>query len=214
MPTLIKPVVGGIYNFKFQTGYTKFDGVHKVVKIMTYAEYVSDGGDIFNDFYQPNQKTQEDLNNTINGVMANDILKVIQPNYDTIEETIYIPTYFLEETPDYNVSKYHKFGIVANVGIIGDPNNLNFMKDNITEAFESVLGITPDISFVALEEKWLTDEQYQEILAERDENKKKSYSYYKENLRLQKQLSQANTKINEYERLIINLKEQIDALTS
>ena len=28
MPTLIKPVVGGIYNFKFQTGYTKFDGVH------------------------------------------------------------------------------------------------------------------------------------------------------------------------------------------
>lgn len=214
MPTLIKPVVGGIYNFKFQTGYTKFDGVHKVVKIMTYAEYVSDGGDIFNDFYQPNQKTQEDLANTINGVMANDILKVIQPNYDTIEETIYIPTYFLEETPDYNVSKYHKFGIVANVGIIGDPNNLNFMKDNITEAFESVLGITPDISFVALEEKWLTDAQYQEILAERDENKKKSYSYYKENLRLQKQLSQANTKINEYERLIINLKEQIDALTS
>ena len=214
MPTLIKPVVGGIYNFKFQTGYTKFDGVHKVVKIMTYAEYVSDGGDIFNDFYQPNQKTQEDLANTINGVMANDILKVIQPNYDTIEETIYIPTYFLEETPDYNVSKYHKFGIVANVGVIGDPNNLNFMKDNITEAFESVLGITPDISFVALEEKWLTDEQYQEILAERDENKKKSYSYYKENLRLQKQLSQANTKINEYERLIINLKEQIDALTS
>lgn len=214
MPTLIKPVVGGIYNFKFQTGYTKFDGVHKVVKIMTYAEYVSDGGDIFNDFYQPNQKTQEDLNNTIDGVMANDILKVIQPNYDTIEETIYIPTYFLEETPDYNVSKYHKFGIVANVGVIGDPNNLNFMKDNITEAFESVLGITPDISFVALEEKWLTDAQYQEILAERDENKKKSYSYYKENLRLQKQLSQANTKINEYERLIINLKEQIDALTS
>lgn len=214
MPTLIKPVVGGIYNFKFQTGYTKFDGVHKVVKIMTYAEYVSDGGDIFNDFYQPNQKTQEDLANTINGVMANDILKVIQPNYDTIEETIYIPTYFLEETPDYNVSKYHKFGIVANVGVIGDPNNLNFMKDNITEAFESVLGITPDISFVALEEKWLTDAQYQEILAERDENKKKSYSYYKENLRLQKQLAQANTKINEYERLIINLKEQIDALTS
>lgn len=214
MPTLIKPVVGGIYNFKFQTGYTKFDGVHKVVKIMTYDEYISDGGDIFNDFYQPNQKTQEDLNNTISGVMSNDILKVVQPNYETVEETIYIPTYFLEETPDYNVSRYHKFGIVANVGVIGDPSNLNFMKDNITEAFESVLGITPDISFVALEEKWLTDTQYQEILAERDDNKKKSYSYYKENLRLQKQLSQANTKINEYERLIISLKEQLDALTS
>jgi hypothetical protein len=214
MPTLIKPVVGGIYNFKFQTGYTKFDGVHKVVKIMTYDEYISDGGDIFADFYKPNQKTEDDVSSTIDGVMANDILKVVQPNYETVEETLYIPTYFLEETPDYNVSRYHKFGIIANVGVIGDPDNLNFMKANITEAFESVLGITPDVSFVALEEKWLTDEQYQEILSERDDTKKKSYNYYKENLRLQKQISQANTKINEYERLIISLKQQLDALTS
>ena len=214
MPTLIKPVAGGIYNFKFQTGYTKFDGVHKVVKIMTYEEYVEDGGDIFTDFYEPNQKTQEDVDDTINGVMANDILKVIQPNQESIEETIYIPTYFLEETPDYNVSRYHKFGIVANVGVIGDPANLNFMKDNIVEAFESVLGITPSVSFVALEEQWLTEAQYQAILAERDDTKKKSYNYYKENLRLQKQISQANTKINEYERLIVSLKQQIDALTS
>ena len=214
MPTLIKPVVGGIYNFKFQTGYTKFDGVHKVVKIMTYDEYISDGGDIFTDFYEPNEKTEDDINSTIDGVMINDILKVVQPNYETVEETLYIPTYFLEETPDYNVSRYHKFGIIANVGVIGDPNNLNFMKANITEAFESVLGITPDVSFVALEEKWLTDEQYQEILSERDDTKKKSYNYYKENLRLQKQISQANTKINEYEKLIISLKQQLDALTS
>src|SRR5574344_1977214 len=196
MPTLIKPVVGGIYNFKFQTGYTKFDGVHKVVKIMTYDEYISDGGDIFTDFYEPNEKTEDDINSTIDGVMTNDILKVVQPNYETVEETLYILTYFLEETPDYNVSRYHKFGIIANVGVIGDPDNLNFMKANITEAFESVLGITPDVSFVALEEKWLTDEQY------------------KENLRLQKQISQANTKINEYEKLIISLKKQLDALTS
>ena len=214
MPTLIKPVVGGIYNFKFQTGYTKFDGVHKVVKIMTYDEYISDGGDIFTDFYEPNEKTEDDINSTIDGVMINDILKVVQPNYETVEETLYIPTYFLEETPDYNVSRYHKFGIIANVGVIGDPNNLNFMKANITEAFESVLGITPDVSFVALEEKWLTDEQYQEILSERDDTKKNSYNYYKENLRLQKQISQANTKINEYEKLIISLKQQLDALTS
>lgn len=214
MPTLIKPVVGGIYNFKFQTGYTKFDGVHKVVKIMTYDEYISDGGDIFTDFYEPNEKTEDDINSTIDGVMINDILKVVQPNYETVEETLYIPTYFLEETPDYNVSRYHKFGIIANVGVIGDPDNLNFMKANITEAFESVLGITPDVSFVALEEKWLTDEQYQEILSERDDTKKKSYNYYKENLRLQKQISQANTKINEYEKLIISLKQQLDALTS
>lgn len=214
MPTLIKPVVGGIYNFKFQNGYTYFNGVHKVVKIMTYAEYVADGGNIVEDFYTPNGRNQDDVNNTIDGVMANDILKVVEPNIESIDEVIYIPTYLLEETPDYNVSKYHKFGIVANVGVIGDPDNLAFVKANLIEACESVLGITPEIAFVSLEEKWLTDEQYQEILAERDDSKKKSYSYYKENLRLQKQISQANTKIIAYERLIVNLKQQLDALTS
>lgn len=214
MPTLIKPVVGGIYNFKFQNGYTYFNGVHKVVKIMTYAEYVADGGNIVEDFYTPNGRNQDDVNSTIDGVMANDILKVVEPNIESIDEVIYIPTYLLEETPDYNVSKYHKFGIVANVGVIGDPDNLAFVKANLIEACESVLGITPEIAFVSLEEKWLTDEQYQEILAERDDSKKKSYSYYKENLRLQKQISQANTKIIEYERLIVNLKQQLDALTS
>ena len=88
------------------------------------------------------------------------------------------------------------------------------MKRNLIEACESALGITPDISFVTLEEKWLTDEQYQEILAERDQSKMKNYNYYRENLRLQKQISQANTKLNEYERIIVKLQQQIDALTT
>ena len=90
MPTLIKPVVGGIYNFKFQNGYTYFNGVHKVVKIMTYAEYIADGGNIVTDFYEPNGKRQEDIDNTIDGVIANDILKVVEPNVESIEEVIYI----------------------------------------------------------------------------------------------------------------------------
>lgn len=214
MTMLIKPVVGEIYNFKFQQGYEYFNGVHKVVKVMTYEEYVNDGHNIVTDFYEPNGKTEEDVASTINGVIANDILKLVQPSIEDIERVIYVPTFLLEETPDYNVSKYHKFGIVANVGIIGDPDNLGFMKTNLIEACESVLGITPDISFVTLEEKWLTDEQYQAILAERDQSKMKNYNYYSENLRLQKQISQANTKLNEYERIIVKLQQQIDALTT
>ena len=133
---------------------------------------------------------------------------------ESTTETLFASTYFLEDTPDFNVSKYNVFGITADVGIVKDVESLRFMKDNIIEAFETVLGITPKISFVVIREKWLSDTQYEELQASRDETKKGIYSYYAENLRLQKQISQANTKINEYENLIINLQRQIEELTS
>ena len=63
-------------------------------------------------------------------------------------------------------------------------------------------------------EQWLTDSEYNEVLQERDESKKKVLNYYSENQRLEKELSQLRTQIAEYERLIVNLQSQIDNLTS
>lgn len=214
MSMLIKPIVGAVYNFKFIPEFSYFDDIYKVVKIMTYEEYVADGGNLLTDFFEPVNKTNEDIEACIEYVRNCDILKLTRPNEASSTETRFVSTYFLEETPDYNVKKYNNFGIVADVGLIGDVESLRFMKDNITEAFESVLGVTPRVSFVILNEKWLTDSQYEAVLSERDESKKKLYSYYAENLRLQTQISQANTKINEYEKLIVNLQRQIEELTS
>jgi hypothetical protein len=58
----------------------------------------------------------------------------------------------------------------------------------------------------------MTESQYQEIIKTRDETKKKVMNYYSENLKLEKMLSSANTKIKEYEKLIINQQKQIDNL--
>ena len=87
------------------------------------------------------------------------------------------------------------------------------MKNTFTEIVEATYGITPDVNFVTIEEKWLTDEQYSEIVAARDKSKQKVLNYYSENLRLQKQLSQANTAIKEYEKLIANLQSQVSQLS-
>ena len=205
MSTLIKPTVGAVYNFKFKSDFSRYDNIYKVAKVMTYEEYVADGGNLLSDFFEVVNKTQEDIDACIEYVRASDILKLTKPNAESTTETLFASTYFLEDTPDFNVSKYNVFGITE---------SLRFMKDNIIEAFETVLGITPKISFVVIREKWLSDTQYEELQASRDETKKGIYSYYAENLRLQKQISQANTKINEYENLIINLQRQIEELTS
>lgn len=214
MSTLIKPTVGAVYNFKFKSDFSLYDNIYKVAKVMTYEEYVADGGNLLSDFFEVVNKTQEDIDACIEYVRASDILKLSKPNAESTTETLFASTYFLEDTPDFNVSKYNVFGITADVGIVKDVESLRFMKDNIIEAFETVLGITPKISFVVIREKWLSDTQYEELQASRDETKKGIYSYYAENLRLQKQISQANTKINEYENLIINLQRQIEELTS
>ena len=60
--------------------------------------------------------------------------------------------------------------------------------------------------------KWMTESEYQAIVAERDQNKINTRNYYSENLKLEERLSKANTKINEYEKLIINLQHQVDKL--
>jgi hypothetical protein len=111
-----------------------------------------------------------------------------------------------------NVEKYYKFGIVVDAGITKDPKTLSFMRDILIEAVEASFGITPQVDFVTLHEKWLSQSEYQEILDARDQSKLKVINYYSENQKLQKQISSTNTKLKEYEKLILNLQAQLDAL--
>lgn len=212
MPTLMLPAVGCIYKFTFRDGYTYHNGIYKVAKIMTYDEYASDDHDIFDDFFLPNNKTQDDLTNSLAEITSSKILKLVDPDEISESDTeYYVPLNFLEETPDFNVDKYYKFGFAVDAGITKDPSLLAFIKDNIIQACEAVQGVTPKISTITLHELWMTESEYQNLLKQRDESKLKIINYYSENLRLQKQLSMTNTKLKEYEKLIANLQQQVDS---
>lgn len=210
MTSMIIPNTGAVYNFTFIDGYEKFNGVYKVAKIMTYAEYIADSRDLMSDWFTPNEKEESDMTQLLADIREEKMLKLVQPDYDGVEITIYVSMYFVAETPDFNVEKYYKFGMVSTIGITKDPALLNFMKNTFIEIAESTFGITPEVTFVTLKEEWLTDAQYSDIVAQRDASKLKVINYYSENLRLQKQLSQANTAIKEYERLIASLQKQLN----
>ena len=210
MTTLMTPTAGCVYNFTFKSGYNVFDGIYKVSKIMTFDEYVDDGGDIDTDFFSPNDKSEE-LNNELSNVQTSKILKLSHPSDDDLEP-IFVPMYYLECTPDFNVKEYYNLGIVANIGITESVEDVDFIRSNITEAIESAIGVEPDPTLVIINTKWMTESDYQKIVAERDQNKINTRNYYSENLKLEDRLSRANTKINEYEKLIINLQHQVDKL--
>lgn len=213
MAVLMLPSVGMIYRFSFIDGYTFHNGVYKVAKVMTYDEYIADGHDILDDFFVPNSKGESDLNEVYAEVTTSKILKLIDPDgLDESDTEYYVPLNFIKETPDMNVEKYYKFGIVVDAGITKDPKTLTFMRDILTEAVEASFGITPQVDFITLHEKWLSQSEYQEILDARDQSKLKVINYYSENQKLQKQISSTNTKLKEYEKLILNLQAQLDAL--
>ena len=210
MSTLITPSAGNVYSFKFKSGYNTFDGVYRVLKIMMYDEYVNDGGDIDNDFFAPNDAS-DNLDAELDNVLNSKILKLIPPDNDDADP-IFVPLYYLAETPDYNVKEYKNLGIIAKIGITESANDVMFISDIITEAVESAIGITPEPKLVVIDSKWMTESQYEDLKAERDENKMKVKNYYSENIKLEKRLAQVNTIITEYEKLIINLQNQVDSL--
>ena len=213
MSTIATPTVGAVYNFKFQTEYSNFNGTYKVTGIMSYDEYLSNDGDIVSDFFTPNNQ-QAVADDEIANVRQSVIMKLDPPDEDDDGISKYAPLCYVSETPDFNVKKYQKFGMITYIGICEDPDVFNFMKNTVTEAVESTFGITPEPMFVVTGEEWLTETEYNNVLKERDDSKKKVLNYYSENLRLQKELSQYKTKLNEYEKLIINLQTQITNLKS
>lgn len=204
---VITPVVGMVYGFKFKDGYNAFAGVYKVEAILTYQEYLDQNGDIFTDFYEPNNKTQSDLNKDLESLREGKILKLA--TVDESEDTTYyyVPSLYIESSPDYQVKQYTKFGIVAYIGVTENPEDLTYIKDNLVAQSEAALGITPKIQFMSLGKIWMTQSEYNDELAKRNTEKIKTINYFSEMKRLTTELSAANTKLAECEKLIIKLSK-------
>lgn len=214
MGTLYTPTVGVVYKFTFQSGYTAVDGTYRLAKLMQYDEFLEEGGDLLTSFYAPNEKTETELNADLPVIRNSMIMKLVAPNAtDSSATAVYAPVCFLLASPDYNVKEYSRIGILAYVGVTTKPEDYTFVADRIKEAVEATLGIT-DVSpkLVQVGTLWLTDDEYQEIVNERDQTKIKTTNYYADNIELRKRLSSAQTIINEYEKVIVNYQKQVDEL--
>lgn len=203
MATLITPTAGVTYKFVFQPGYEKFNGVYNVLRIMTYDEYIADGGDILQDFFTPCGKDEADIVGDLINIRASKILKLLNPESDNDKEAIFAPLYYLQENPDHNVKKYYNMGIVATLGITEEPGDFQASAAMLVEQFEAVLGVEPKPHFVTLQSVWMTEPDYQDMLNKRDKDRLKVINYFSENNELRKRNSQFKTQIAAYEELII-----------
>lgn len=203
MATLITPTAGVTYKFVFQPGYEKFNGVYTVLRIMTYDEYINDGGDILQDFFTPCGKDEADIIGELLQIRASKILKLLSPDSEDEKEAVFAPLYYLQDNPDHNVKKYYHMGIVATLGITEEPSDFQASAAMLVEQFQAVLGMEPQPNFVTLKSVWMTEPDYQEMLAKRDQEKLKVINYFSENAKLRKRNDQFKTQIEAYEELII-----------
>lgn len=212
MGYLIMPSVGSAYKFVFESRFSDLTNVYEVKKIMTYNEFLADGRNILSDFYEPCGLSQSDVDKDLAKIRESKILKLHKPDHKT-DDDIYAPLFAVENVPDCNVKRYYNVGMVSKVGITEDPNDLDYMKNTFVEVVESSLGITPDPIFTTIGEGvWLTDDEYKAEVAKRDKNKLKVMNFFKKAKELEVQLSEAKTKINAYEQLIVKLHKENEAL--
>ena len=212
MGYLIMPSVGSAYKFVFESRFSNLTNVYEVKKIMTYNEFLADGRNILTDFYELCSLTQSDVDKDLAKIRESKILKLHKPDHNT-DDDIYAPLFTVENVPDCNVKRYYNVGMVSKIGITEDPNDLDYMKNTFVEVVESSLGITPDPIFTTIGEGvWLTDDEYKAEVAKRDKNKLKVMNFFKKAKELEVQLSEAKTKINAYEQLIVKLHKENEAL--
>lgn len=211
--TSITPSLGSVYQFTFESDFESFNGVYKLVKLMTYDEYLEDGNNLLDDFFTPNGQDETALNEALPTIRASKIMKLVTPNDLEESKVVFAPLCYVKTVPDFNVKCYKEFGLIVSVGVIDEVDSLEYIRTNLIEQFSAALGIHTNPKFVTLGDVWLSESQYAEIKAQRDQDALATINYFSENKRLQQQLNKAHTKIQYYEELVKQLNDQITELT-
>lgn len=212
MSTVIIPTVGQAYNFTLNAKYSYANGIYRVKKLMTYEEYVNSRHNILEAFYSPGDLTQEDVDQDLPYLRTSVIIEVGAPDEDSSTIVECIPLCFVYDTPDHNVHRYHKFGLITYCGLTNNIDQFDYLKENVKNMFSACLGISPDPFWVDVGYVWMTEAEYEAQQSHQEEQAKQVVNYYTENIRLQAQYNSVNVKFNSYEEIILNQEQQIAQL--
>ncbi len=190
------------YKFSFVSDFSSLDGVYTVKKIYAYVELLDDNLSLL-PTYEAVGKTQADLENDVNMYRTQEIYKLVHPEDETI--IWYIPEGLFSTVPNYNVKKYSDFAIALRVGIYPDEDKLIYVQNVLQQQLSAMLGFTNGPDIISVGEKWLTDEEYKDAVADREQAAKTVVNYFSENIELRKQIDHLKDRCNAYEEIIIGI---------
>lgn len=199
--------VGYVYKFVFHSSIESINGKYKLLNIMVLEDLLKLGIDLFKDVLNPIGMTQEDFNNNVLPNLDNKIRIFKLKNVEDVTKTYYIPEFLIIQQPEFGVKPYLRLGLAVNLGVFNNINRIEWIKNEIEDILRGKLGVNKEAIIFATEEVWLTDNEYQEIENERQNNIDNTESIYVINQKLRNEITNLQSLINEYEQLIIRLNE-------
>lgn len=196
--------VGNTYKFSFKHPFDSLDGIYSVLKTMTYDETVDDQIDLMA-LYTKYGKTEDDFNADITDLRSSRVLKLSDVQTGDI---VYVPMTIYELEPDPNVKKYLHLALGVSLGVFSTLEQVKYVKGVMQDLLKGGLGVTeePVVTELTSKQVWLTTDEYEAIVLDRESIKNKTINLYTENIRLRKDLDSAYTKIAAYEQLIKQLQ--------
>ena len=198
------------YKFCFTDPFDKLDNVYRLTKILTYEEMLNEGITL-SSLYSLVGKTDADLEKDyIDKNYANErIYKLVHP---TILDTVfYVPKCLLASVPNPSVKEYAKLVVSFNIGIYPGEEDLSYIKNEFGQQLRDYLGYTKDPDIFSISTQWLTDEDYQKTVDERNANKAvdengnyKVLSYFSAFKAQEKEILNLKAKVAAYENIITN----------
>lgn len=196
---------GWTYKFAFRKGFESLNGVYTVVKIYTYEELLSENIQLSSSLYALVGKTETEYERdyVTYEFRTHDIYKLVDSS--NTHRFIYIPEGLLGEIPNSNVKKYPKIVLMLNMGIFNDTTKIEYVADLIKDQISYEFGITNAPDVVAIQEVWLTDEEYQDIENDRITEARDVVSYFTENIELRNKISDLSSRLNVLEKKILSV---------
>jgi hypothetical protein len=200
--------IGYVYKFTFKPLLSFYDGIYKVLSYLSIEEMRNIGVDLFKETFEPLSISQEDFNSEFEIFYTQQNSNIIKiQNVNDISKVVYIPEYYISKIPSINIKPYQRLGLTVNLGVFDDIEEISLIKQEINDILYTKVGISSNTIVFSVEEKWLTDDEYELIDQARQDNISNLSTIYSDNIELTKTISQLQSLINAYEDIILTLSE-------
>ncbi len=189
-----------VYNFLFVANFTSLDGIYKVLSISSYDALVTDGIDLFKVLYEANGLLEADFESDIDAIRDARIFKLEDVNDPS--NLIFMPEFLFVNVPDNSVQKYMRLGIVCDIGIHDNENQVTTLKSEIEQTITAMIGANDNAVVYKISDAWMTETDYAAIVATREANISTVSNSYTDKVALQLEVDRLRTKITYYENLI------------
>lgn len=168
-------VVGNQYGLKFVSGFTDLDGIYAVTHAVDYNSLLLDDISLMTYLFVHVNKTEADLKTALPDIVDDVFYKIINVVTNAI---YYVPRSYIVGIPNPNVAAYSRLMLTMDLGVFADPTLLTTLKNSIRTALLEGLGIDKEVQVMEYGKRWLTKEDYNTLVADREQQSTGFVNYY------------------------------------